>query len=42
MMSLGKSVSDVKLIRKILRSLPVCFRIKGTTIEESRLRRDED
>jgi hypothetical protein len=27
---------DVKLIRKILRSLPECFRIKVTTIEESK------
>jgi hypothetical protein len=36
MMSLGKTASDVKLIRKILRSLPECFRIKVTTIEESK------
>jgi uncharacterized protein YjaG (DUF416 family) len=36
MVCLGKPVSDVKLIRKILRSLPECFRIKGTTIEESK------
>jgi hypothetical protein len=36
MVSLGKSISDVKLIRKILRSLPECFRIKVTTIEESK------
>jgi hypothetical protein len=36
MVSLGKIVSDVKLIRKILRSLPECFRIKVTTIEESK------
>jgi len=36
MVSLGKSISDVKLIRKILRSLPVRFRIKVTTIEESK------
>jgi hypothetical protein len=34
MVSLGKSVSDVKLIREILRSLPECFRIKVTTIKE--------
>jgi hypothetical protein len=34
--SLGKTVSDVKLIRKILRSLPEHFRIKVTTIEESK------
>jgi hypothetical protein len=34
MVSLGKPISDVKLIRKILRSLPECFRIKVTTIEE--------
>jgi len=36
MVSLGKPVSDVKLIQKILRSLPECFRIKVTTIEESK------
>jgi hypothetical protein len=36
MVSLGKPVSDVKLIRKILRSLPEHFRIKVTTIEESK------
>jgi hypothetical protein len=36
MVSLGKPVSDVKLIRKILRSLPERFRIKVTTIEESK------
>jgi hypothetical protein len=36
MVSLGKTVSDVKLIRKILRSLPERFRIKVTTIKESK------
>jgi hypothetical protein len=36
MVSLGKTVSDVKLIQKILRSLPDRFRIKVTTIEESK------
>jgi uncharacterized coiled-coil DUF342 family protein len=36
MVRLGKTVSDVKLIRKILRSLPNHFRIKVTTIEESK------
>jgi hypothetical protein len=36
MVSLGKTVSNVKLIRKILRSLPEHFRIKVTTIEESK------
>jgi uncharacterized coiled-coil DUF342 family protein len=36
MASLGKSLSDVKLIRKILRSLPERFKIKVTTIEESK------
>jgi hypothetical protein len=36
MVSLGKQISDVKLIRKILRSLPQRFRIKVTTIEESK------
>ena len=35
-MSHGKRVTDVKLIKKILRSLPECFRIKVTTIEESK------
>jgi len=36
MVSLGKTVSDVKLINKILRSLPERFRIKVTTIKESK------
>jgi hypothetical protein len=36
MVSLGKSVSDVKLIQKILRSWPERFKIKVTTIEESK------
>jgi len=36
MVSLGKTISDVKLIRKILRSFPERFRIKVTTIEESK------
>jgi hypothetical protein len=36
MVSLGEIVSDVKLIRKILRSLLERFRIKVTTIEESK------
>jgi hypothetical protein len=36
MVSLGKIVSDVNLIRKILRSLLEHFRIKVTTIEESK------
>jgi len=36
MVNLGKTVSDVKLIRKILRSLSKRFRIKVTTIEESK------
>jgi len=36
MVSLGKTVSDVKLIQKILRSLPKHFGIKITTIEESK------
>jgi RNA-binding protein YhbY len=34
--SLGKSISDVKLIRKILRSLPEHLRIKVTIIEKSK------
>jgi hypothetical protein len=36
MVILGKQISDVKLIRKIRRSLPEHFRIKVTTIEESK------
>jgi uncharacterized coiled-coil DUF342 family protein len=36
MVSLGKTVSDVKLIRKILKSLPERFKIKVTTIEENK------
>jgi lipoate-protein ligase A len=36
MVSLGKPVSDVKLIHKILRSLSKRFRIKVTTIKESK------
>lgn len=36
MVSLGKTVSDVKLICKILRSLPDCIRINVITIEESK------
>jgi hypothetical protein len=36
MVSLRKNVSDFKLIKKILRSLPERFRIKVTTIEESK------
>jgi len=36
MVSLGKPVSDVKLICKIIRSLLERFRIKVTTIEESK------
>jgi hypothetical protein len=36
MVSLGKSISDVKLIQKLLRSLLERFRIKVTTIEENK------
>jgi hypothetical protein len=36
MVSLKKNISDAKLIKKILRSLPERFRIKVTTIEESK------
>jgi superfamily I DNA and RNA helicase len=36
MVSLGKTVSEVKLIHKILRSFLERFRIKVTTIEESK------
>jgi hypothetical protein len=36
MVSLGKTVLDVKHIQKVLRSLPERFRIKVTTIEESK------
>jgi hypothetical protein len=35
-LGLGKQISDVKLIRKILRPLPERFRIKVTAIEESK------
>jgi RNA-binding protein YhbY len=34
--SLGKKISDAKLIKKILRSLPERFRIKVTTIKENK------
>jgi hypothetical protein len=36
MESLWKKVSDAKIIKNILWSLPECFRIKVTTIEESK------
>jgi hypothetical protein len=36
MVSLGKTISNVRLICKILRSLPERFRIRVTTIEESK------
>jgi hypothetical protein len=36
MVSLGKTVSDVKRIHKILRSLPERFRIKVTKTAESK------
>jgi len=36
MVSLGKQISDVKLIQKILRSMPKRFKIKVITIEESK------
>jgi hypothetical protein len=36
MVSLGKTFLDVKFIQKIIRSLPEGFRIKVTTIEESK------
>jgi RNA-binding protein YhbY len=36
MVSLGKTVLDLKLIHKILRSLHERFRIKVTTVEESK------
>jgi hypothetical protein len=36
MVSLRKRISNVKLIKKILRSLPERFRIKVTTTEESK------
>jgi hypothetical protein len=36
MVSLGKRVSDVKIIKKILRSLPERFKIQVTTIIESK------
>jgi hypothetical protein len=34
MVSLGKKISDAKLLKKILRSFPERFRINVTTIEE--------
>lgn len=36
MINLGKKISNAKLIKKILRSLPERFRIKVNTIEESK------
>jgi hypothetical protein len=36
MINIGKKVSDTKLIKKILISLPERFRVKVTTIEESK------
>jgi hypothetical protein len=36
MISLGKKVSEAKLIKNILRSLPERFRIKVTKIKESK------
>jgi hypothetical protein len=36
MVSFGKNISDVKLIKNILRSLPERFRNKMTIIEESK------
>jgi hypothetical protein len=36
MVSLRKMISNVKLIQTILRSLPERFKIKVTTIEESK------
>jgi hypothetical protein len=36
MVSFGKKVSDVKIIKKILRSLPERFRAKVTAIKESK------
>jgi hypothetical protein len=36
MINLGKKVSDLKLIKKFLRSLHERFRVKVTTIEESK------
>jgi hypothetical protein len=36
MISLGKKISDAKIIKKILKSLPERFRIKVITIEESK------
>jgi hypothetical protein len=37
MVSLGKNVSDVKLIKKILKSLLERFRLKVTTIKKTRI-----
>jgi hypothetical protein len=36
MVSLSKKISDAKLVKKILKSLHERFRIKVTTIEESK------
>ncbi len=36
MISLDKKISDAKIIKKILKSLPERFRIKVTTIKESK------
>jgi hypothetical protein len=36
MINLGKKVSDTKVIKKILRSLPERFRIKASIIEGSK------
>ncbi len=36
MINLGKNVLDAKLIKKFIKSLPERFRIKVTTIEESK------
>jgi hypothetical protein len=36
MINLGKKISDAKLIKKILRSLPERFRIKVTTIKKNK------
>ena len=34
--NLGEKMEDLKIVRKILRSLPESFRTKVTTIEESK------
>ena len=36
-LNLGEKIEDLKVVRKILRSLPKSFRAKVTAIEESKV-----